>query len=81
MQIAAVPSRAEPDEGEVNYRTILAELDRLGYAGWIGCEYKPRGRTEDGLVYGSSEEFLLAEKDELMRAYAARESRAAKRAA
>jgi 2-dehydrotetronate isomerase len=49
VQIAAVPSRAEPDEGEVNYRTILAELDRLGYAGWIGCEYKPRGRTEDGL--------------------------------
>jgi 2-dehydrotetronate isomerase len=51
VQIAAVPSRAEPDEGEVNYRTILAELDRLGYAGWIGCEYKPRARTEDGLAW------------------------------
>ena len=49
VQIAAVPSRREPDEGEVNYPEIFAALDRLGYAGWIGCEYKPRGRTEDGL--------------------------------
>ncbi len=49
VQIAAVPSRHEPDEGEVNYKEIFAELDRLGYAGWIGCEYRPRGRTEDGL--------------------------------
>jgi hydroxypyruvate isomerase len=48
-QIAAVPSRAEPDEGEVNYPAVLAALHKLGYAGWIGCEYKPRGRTEDGL--------------------------------
>jgi hydroxypyruvate isomerase len=51
VQIAAVPSRAEPDEGEVNYPAVLAELDRLGYAGWVGCEYKPRGRTEDGLAW------------------------------
>jgi hydroxypyruvate isomerase len=51
VQIAAVPSRAEPDEGEVNYPAVLAELDRLGYTGWIGCEYKPRGRTEDGLSW------------------------------
>lgn len=49
VQIAAVPSRAEPDEGEVNYREICRTLDRIGYAGWIGAEYKPRGRTEDGL--------------------------------
>lgn len=49
VQIAAVPSRAEPDEGEINYREICRTLDRLGYAGWIGAEYKPRGRTEDGL--------------------------------
>jgi hydroxypyruvate isomerase len=52
VQIAAVPSRAEPDEGEVNYPAVFDELDRLGYAGWIGCEYKPRGRTEDGLGWG-----------------------------
>ncbi|MFC1457008.1 hydroxypyruvate isomerase family protein [Microvirga arabica] len=49
VQIAAVPSRAEPDEGEVNYREIFQTLDSLGYQGWIGAEYKPRGRTEDGL--------------------------------
>jgi 2-dehydrotetronate isomerase len=49
VQIAAVPSRAEPDEGEVNYREIFRTLDSLGYQGWIGAEYRPRGRTEDGL--------------------------------
>jgi 2-dehydrotetronate isomerase len=49
VQIAAVPSRSEPDEGEVNYPGIFAMLDRIGYAGWVGCEYRPRGRTEDGL--------------------------------
>jgi len=51
VQIAAVPSRAEPDEGEVNYREIFATLDRLGYAGFVGCEYRPRGRTEAGLIW------------------------------
>jgi 2-dehydrotetronate isomerase len=49
VQIAAVPSRREPDEGEVNYPEIFAMLDRVGYGGWIGCEYRPRGKTEDGL--------------------------------
>jgi hydroxypyruvate isomerase len=52
VQIAAVPSRAEPDEGEVSYPAVFEALDRLGYAGWIGCEYKPRARTEDGLGWG-----------------------------
>jgi hydroxypyruvate isomerase len=51
IQIAAVPSRHEPDEGEVNYSTIFAALDRLGYRGWIGCEYNPRAKTEDGLTW------------------------------
>jgi 2-dehydrotetronate isomerase len=49
VQIAAVPSRAEPDEGELFYPEICRAVDRIGYAGWIGAEYKPRGRTEDGL--------------------------------
>ncbi len=49
LQCAAVPSRHEPDEGEVNYRSIFEAVDRLGYRGWIGAEYRPRGRTEDGL--------------------------------
>ncbi|HXQ84286.1 MAG TPA: TIM barrel protein [Xanthobacteraceae bacterium] len=48
-QIAAVPTRAEPDEGEINYPAVFAAMDRLGYNGFIGCEYRPRARTEDGL--------------------------------
>jgi hydroxypyruvate isomerase len=51
VQIAAVPSRHEPDEGEVSYPGIFAALDRLGYAGWVGCEYNPRARTQDGLAW------------------------------
>jgi hydroxypyruvate isomerase len=49
VQIAAVPSRAEPDEGEIAYSAIFEALERLGYAGWVGCEYKPRGDTLEGL--------------------------------
>ncbi|MDR1935670.1 MAG: hydroxypyruvate isomerase family protein [Candidatus Accumulibacter sp.] len=49
VQIASVPERHEPDEGEVDYRHIFRLLDETGYEGFVGCEYKPRGRTEDGL--------------------------------
>ena len=49
VQIAGVPERHEPDEGEVDYRHVLRLLDAVGYEGWVGCEYRPRGRTEDGL--------------------------------
>src|SRR5262249_43904780 len=52
VQIAAVPSRAEPDEGEINYPAGFDALDRLGDHRLGGCEYKPRGRTEDGLGWG-----------------------------
>jgi hydroxypyruvate isomerase len=48
-QIAAVPSRAEPDEGEVHYPAIFEMLDRVEYSGWVGCEYRPRGKTLEGL--------------------------------
>ncbi|HEY6632790.1 MAG TPA: TIM barrel protein [Rhizobiaceae bacterium] len=51
VQIAAVPSRAEPDEGEIAYGSIFATLDRIGWAGWTGCEYKPRGDTDEGLAW------------------------------
>jgi hydroxypyruvate isomerase len=51
VQIAAVPSRAEPDESELDYRTVFDSLDRLGYPGYIGCEYKPRAQTEAGLSW------------------------------
>lgn len=52
LQCAAVPSRHEPDEGEINYPAIFEAVDRLGFTGWIGCEYRPRGRTEEGLGWG-----------------------------
>ena len=49
IQIAAVPTRNEPDEGEVNYPNVLKLVDELGYTGWIGCEYRARGEVEAGL--------------------------------
>lgn len=54
IQIAAVPSRAEPDEGEIAYPAIFKELDQLGYTGWVGCEYKPRAGTDEGLGWTSA---------------------------
>ncbi len=49
VQIAGVPARNEPDRGEVNYEYLFNLMDELNYAGWVGCEYRPAGRTEDGL--------------------------------
>lgn len=49
VQIAGVPERHEPDRGEVNYPYLFEVLDETGYDGFIGCEYRPRGATEDGL--------------------------------
>lgn len=49
IQIASVPYRHEPDDGELNYPWLFAQLDNMGYQGWIGCEYKPRGETGIGL--------------------------------
>lgn len=49
IQFASVPDRAEPDHGELNYPWILGEIDRLGWSGFVGAEYQPRGRTVDGL--------------------------------
>ncbi|MEM7274797.1 MAG: TIM barrel protein [Actinomycetota bacterium] len=49
IQIASVPDRTEPDHGEVDYPALLAQIDELGYRGHIGAEYKPTGRTADGL--------------------------------
>lgn len=51
IQLADNPGRHEPGSGEINYAFLLAHLDRIGYTGWIGCEYKPAGRTEDGLSW------------------------------
>jgi 2-dehydrotetronate isomerase len=49
IQISGVPGRSEPDCGELNHREVLAGIDRLGWAGFIGCEYKPRTTTTEGL--------------------------------
>ena len=49
VQIADNPGRNEPGTGEINYGFILSELDRLGYDGWVGCEYKPKSGTSAGL--------------------------------
>ncbi|MCP8940633.1 hydroxypyruvate isomerase family protein [Alsobacter sp. SYSU M60028] len=49
VQIASVPSRNEPDGEEMNYPFLFAELDRLGYDGFVGCEYRPRAGTREGL--------------------------------
>lgn len=49
IQIASVPSRNEPDGEELNYPFLFGELDRLGYAGFVGCEYRPRTTTLEGL--------------------------------
>jgi hydroxypyruvate isomerase len=54
IQIAGNPGRHEPSVGEINFRFLIERLDALGYEGWIGAEYNPRGRTEDGLGWFST---------------------------
>ena len=52
MQIAGVPERHEPDVGEINHPYLFELIDRLGYGGWIGCEYRPRNATPGGTSAG-----------------------------
>ncbi len=49
VQIAGCPQRNEPDTGEVRYEYLFRLLDEIGYSGWVGCEYRPAGKTTDGL--------------------------------
>jgi hydroxypyruvate isomerase len=51
VQLADNPGRHEPGSGEINYPFIFAHLDRIGYRGWVGCEYKPATTTEAGLPW------------------------------
>jgi hydroxypyruvate isomerase len=51
IQIADNPGRNEPGSGEINYPFLLDHLERIGYSGYIGCEYKPAGTTESGLKW------------------------------
>jgi len=54
VQLADTPGRHEPGTGEINYPFLFDWLDRQGYAGWIGCEYKPSAGTEQGLGWYQS---------------------------
>ena len=47
IQLADNPGRHEPGSGEINFPFLLRHLDAIGYSGWVGCEYKPSGRSED----------------------------------
>lgn len=49
IQLADTPGRGEPGTGEIHYAWLLRHIDALGYTGWIGCEYKPRAATLEGL--------------------------------
>lgn len=49
IQIAGVPARNEPDTGEINYRHLFGVIEELGWKGWIGAEYRPKGDTVAGL--------------------------------
>ena len=51
IQLADNPGRNEPGTGEIHYPHVLAALDAMGYAGWVGCEYKPATTTEAGLSW------------------------------
>ncbi len=54
IQVADNPGRNEPGTGEINYPFLFDQLDREGYAGWIGCEYKPRTTTSEGLGWAAA---------------------------
>ena len=60
MQLADNPGRAEPGTGEINYPWLLSHIDALGYAGWIGCEYRPAGDTKAGL--GWARDYLKSQE-------------------
>jgi hydroxypyruvate isomerase len=49
VQLADNPGRNEPGTGEINYPFLFRHLDEIGYRGWIGCEYKPKATTVEGL--------------------------------
>ena len=53
-QIASPPDRGEPDDGEVNYAYLFQLIDRTGFDGWIGCEYRPRRGTAEGLKWAAA---------------------------
>ena len=53
LQLADVPGRHEPGTGAIDFGSLLNHIDRIGYSGWIGCEYVPAGKTRDGLGWAA----------------------------
>ena len=53
-QVANPPDRCEPDDGELNYRALFQEIDASGFAGYVGCEYRPRRGTVEGLKWAET---------------------------
>ena len=53
LQLADVPGRHEPGTGAIDVPSLLAHIDRIGYQGWIGCEYVPAAKTADGLAWAA----------------------------
>ncbi len=51
IQLADSPGRHQPGTGEINYPFVLQHIENLNYQGWIGCEYRPTGKTEDSLKW------------------------------
>ena len=57
VQVGDNPGRLEPGTGEINYPFLFRHLDAIGYRGWIGCEYKPRTTTLEGLSWHAAQTF------------------------
>ena len=55
IQIADTPGRHEPGTGEINYANVFRALESAGYEGWIGCEYRPKTTTIEGLGWMRSQ--------------------------
>ena len=53
-QVAGPPDRGEPDLGEPDYADLFGRIDATGYGGWIGCEYRPRKETREGLSWAKA---------------------------
>jgi hydroxypyruvate isomerase len=53
-QIASPPDRGEPDAGELNYPWLFGQIDASGFSGWVGCEYRPRRGTVEGLKWAAA---------------------------
>jgi hydroxypyruvate isomerase len=60
IQVAGWPDRAEPIAGEIEYQQLLGYIDRIGYRGWVGCEYFPAAGTEAGLGWMSRHNMLTS---------------------